>query len=129
MLARATGVQQAVVVAREDVPGDKRLVGYLVLLEKEMASVGDLQSHVTKQLPYYMVPSAFVLLETFPLTPNGKVDRRALPIPKQSRHEPQRAFVAPCTPIEKAVAGIWSQILGIEQIGIQDEFIALGGIP
>ena len=80
-----------------------------------------------KQLPTYMLPSVFVLLEAFPLTPNGKVDQRALPAPQHTRPELQKAFVAPCTPIEKVVAGIRSQILGIEQIGIHDDFIALGG--
>lgn len=74
-----------------------------------------------------MVPSAFVLLEALPLTPNGKVDRRALPAPQHTRPEFQKAFVAPRTSIEKVVAGIWSQTLGIEQIGIHDDFIALGG--
>src|SRR5207248_3073212 len=112
VLAQHPAVQQAVVVAREDVPGDKRLVAYVVLREKQKATVGDLQSYVTKQLPNYMVPAAFVLLEAFPLTPNGKVDRRALPAPQHTRPELQKAFVAPCTEIERVVAGIWSQIFG-----------------
>ncbi len=127
VLARHPAVRQAVVVAHEDVPGDKRLLAYVVLREKQTATVGDLQSNVTKQLPNYMVPSAFVLLEAFPLTPNGKVDRRALPAPQHTRPELQKAFVAPCTSIEKVLAGIWSQTLRIEQIGIHDDFIALGG--
>jgi amino acid adenylation domain-containing protein len=127
VLSEHPAVRQVVVVAREDVPGDKRLVAYVVLREQQTATVGELQSHVTKQLPAYMVPSAFVLLEAFPLTPNGKVDRRALPAPQHTRPGLQRTFVAPETPIEKVVASIWSQILGIEQIGIHDGFIALGG--
>ncbi len=127
MLAQHPAVRQAVVVAREDVPGDRRLVAYLVLREKQAAIVGDLHSHATKQLPTYMLPSAFVVLEAFPLTPNGKVDRRALPAPQYTRPELEKGFVAPCTAIEKAVAAIWSQVLGIEQIGIHDDFIALGG--
>ena len=127
VLAQHPAVRQAVVVAREDVPGDKRLVAYMVLREQQTATVGELQSHATKQLPNYMVPSAFVPLETFPLTPNGKVYRGALPAPQHTRPGLQKAFVAPCSSIEKVVAGIWSEILGIEQIGIHDDFIALGG--
>ena len=106
LLAQHPAVRQAVVVAREDVPGDKRLVAYVALREKQTATVGDLQSHVMKQLPTYMVPSAFVLLEAFPLTPNGKVDRRALPAPEHTRPELREAFVAPCTPTEEVVTGI-----------------------
>lgn len=125
-------VQQAVVVAREDAPGDKRLAAYIVLqnivLQKDQtAMVDDLRSHMMQQVPAYMVPSAFVLLETLPLTPNGKVDRRALPAPDDTRPELREAFVAPRTPIEEMVTGIWSQVLGIEQIGIHDDFFTLGG--
>src|SRR5260370_40876189 len=74
-----------------------------------------------------MVPSAFMLLEAVPLPPNGKVDRRALPAPEHTRPELREAFVAPLTPIEEVVAGIWSQILGIEQVGTHDDFFPLGG--
>ncbi|MFL5663118.1 MAG: non-ribosomal peptide synthetase, partial [Ktedonobacteraceae bacterium] len=127
VLARHPAVRQAVVIAREDVPGDKHLVAYVVLHEKRAVTVVDLQSHMTKQLPNYMVPSAFVLLESFPMTPNGKIDRRSLPTPQHTRPELQKAFVAPRTSIEEVLAGIWSQILRIEQIGVHDDFIALGG--
>jgi amino acid adenylation domain-containing protein len=127
VLALHPAVRQAVVVAHEDVPGDKYLVAYVVLHEKQTATVDDLQSHVTKQLPYYMVPSAFVLLEAFPLTPNGKIDRRALPAPQHTRPALQMAFVAPRTLIEEALARMWAETLGIEQIGIYDDFVALGG--
>jgi acyl carrier protein len=120
-------VRQAVVVAREDTPGDKRLVAYVVLHEKQTATVGDLKSYVMKKVPTYMVPSALVLLETLPLTPNGKVDRRGLPAPEHTRPELGEAFVAARTSIEEVVTGIWSQALGIEQIGIHDDFFALGG--
>ncbi len=120
-------VRQAVVVAREDTPGDKRLVAYVVLHEKQTATVGDLKSYVMKKVPTYMVPSTLVLLETLPLTPNGKVDRRGLPAPEHTRPELGEAFVAARTSIEEVVTGIWSQALGIEQIGIHDDFFALGG--
>jgi amino acid adenylation domain-containing protein len=127
VLAQHLAVRQAVVVAREDVPGDKRLVAYAVLREKQTAAVVDLQDHVTKQLPTYMVPVAFVLLEAIPLTPNGKVDRRALPAPGYTRPQLDETFAAPGTQTEETVAGIWSRVLGIEQIGIHDDFFALGG--
>jgi len=127
VLAEHPAVRQAVVVAREDAPGDKRLVAYVVLREKQTATVADLQHHMAKQLPNYMVPVAFVLLEAIPLTPNGKVDRRALPAPGYTRPQLDETFAAPGTQTEEAVAGIWSRVLGIEQIGIHDDFFALGG--
>jgi amino acid adenylation domain-containing protein len=127
VLARHPAVHQAVVVAREDVPGDKHLAAYVVARQGQTASVGDLQGLVMRQLPAYMVPSAFVLLDAFPLTPNGKVDRRALPVPQRARPVIRKAPVAPRTQLEKLVTGIWSQILGVEYIGIHDDFIALGG--
>ncbi len=127
VLAEHPAVRQAVVVVREDAPGDKRLVAYVVLREKQTATVADLQHHIAKQLPNYMVPVAFVLLEAIPLTPNGKVDRRALPAPGYTRPQLDETFAAPGTQTEEAVAGIWSRVLGIEQIGIHDDFFALGG--
>src|SRR6266516_3928945 len=127
VLSQHPGVRLAVVVAREDASGDKRLVAYIVLHEKRIVTLSELQSHVMKQLPTYMVPSAFMLLETFPLTSNGKIDRLALPAPKHTRPELQEDFVAPRTSVEEAVRGIWLQILKIEQIGIHDDFFELGG--
>lgn len=120
-------VQQAVVMAREDVPGDKRLVAYVVLHGQLSSTISELQEHLTKTLPAYMLPSAFMLLEAFPLMPNGKVDRHALPAPDQTRPELRQTFVAPRTPKEESIAGIWSSILGIERVGIHDNFFALGG--
>jgi len=127
VLDRYAAVLQAVVVAREDMLGDKRLVAYVVAQPQQRPTVSDLRGHLQAKLPDYMVPSAFVLLEALPLTPNGKVDRRVLPPPEHTRSELQETFVAPRTSTEEVVAGIWSQILGIEQIGIHDDFIALGG--
>lgn len=122
-----SAVQQAVVMAREDVQGDKRLVAYVVLHGQQKLTISELQEHLTKALPTYMLPSAFMLLEAFPLMPNGKVDRHALPAPDQTRPELQQTFVAPRTPMEESIAGIWSSILGIERVGIHDNFFALGG--
>jgi surfactin family lipopeptide synthetase A len=127
VLAQHPAVRQAVVVAREDVPGDKRLVAYVVLCEKQTGAVGDLQRHMIKQLPNYMVPSAVVLLEAFPLTPNGKVDRRALPAPKLAKLREEETFVAPRLLIHQQLVQIWEELLDVRPIGIKDNFFYLGG--
>ncbi len=127
VLSQHPGVRLAVVIAREDIPGDKRLVAYLVATQAPAPAISELRSFLQEQLPEYMLPSAFVFLEAFPQTPNGKVDRLALPAPKHTRPELQEDFVAPRTSVEEAVRGIWLQILKIEQIGIHDDFFELGG--
>jgi amino acid adenylation domain-containing protein len=127
VLAQHPAVRQAVVVLREDSPGDKHLVAYTVLHKGQMATIAELQQHAMKYLPNYMLPTAFMVLDALPLTPNNKVDRGALPAPEHTRPELGEAFVAPRTSIEGVVTGIWSQILGIEQIGIHDDFFAMGG--
>lgn len=131
LLTQESAVQQAVVIAREDVQGNKRLVAYLVpnrvsdpLLQQVTAR--NLRSILKQKLPDYMVPSAFVLLDELPLTPNGKVDRRALPIPQWTRIE-EGTYVAPRTPLETELAQMWSQLLSVEQVGIYDNFCELGG--
>ena len=86
-----------------------------------------LRGFLQEQLPEYMVPSALVLLEGLPLTPNGKVDRRALPAPDQIRPELENMYVVPRTPVEEVLAGIWTDILGLEEIGVEDNFFDLGG--
>src|SRR6185369_16171771 len=89
--------------------------------------VPELRSYIQERLPEYMVPSAFVLMDSLPLTPNGKIDRRALPAPEQFRPELGTDFIAPRTPVEEVLAGIWSKVLGIEPIGIHDDFFEMGG--
>jgi amino acid adenylation domain-containing protein len=121
------GVRQAVVLAREDVPREKRLVAYLVAGGKSAPSIHELHSFLKRRLPDYMVPSAFVVLDRLPLTPNGKVDRRALPVPDHTRPELAKTFVAPRTPVEQAVAEIWGDILRLEHVGVDDNFFELGG--
>jgi amino acid adenylation domain-containing protein/thioester reductase-like protein len=123
-LKQHPAVQEAVVVAREDKPGNKCLVAYVVQSQKPASN---LQGFLREQLPSYMVPTAFVLLETLPLTPNGKIDRRALPAPDIKQSEREGFFVAPRSPIEEVLAGIWGQVLGIEQVGIYNNFFELGG--
>src|SRR6266516_3927036 len=120
-------VREAVVVAREDTPGDKRLVAYVILKERQAVTGADLQAHVMKHVPNYMVPSAIVQLDAFPLTPNGKVDRRALPAPDYATAGRSESIVAPRTPLEELVAQAWSQALGVAPISIDDDFFVLGG--
>jgi amino acid adenylation domain-containing protein len=126
VLSQHPTVQQVVVVDREDVAGDKRLVAYVVPQPQQMFTISELRGYLQAKLPDYMVPSAFMLLEALPLTPNGKVDRRSLPAPDYNRsvHE---SYVAPSNPIEEMVAACWSQVLGIERLGIHENFFALGG--
>lgn len=127
VLMQHSGVQQAVVIAREDVLNDKRLVAYIIPHQEQTVGVSDLRSHIMKQLPTYMVPSAFVLLETLPLTPNGKVDRRALPVPEYNPQRLVSSFAMPQTPLQEMVAASWTQVLGITQISIHENFFTLGG--
>jgi surfactin family lipopeptide synthetase A len=126
-LAQHPTVRESVVLAREDVPGDKRLVAYVVATQSPGPSVNDLRSFLQTKLPNYMVPAAFVALETLPLTPNGKVDRHGLPAPDQARPTLEDTFVAPRTPIEEVLAGIWADVLGLIEVGIHDNFFELGG--
>jgi len=121
-------VSEAVVVARDDRPGDKRLVAYVVASAAErVPATGDLRIFLQEKLPDYMIPSAFVFLDALPLTASGKVDRRALPAPDVVRPDLQEAFVAPRSQSEEMVAGIWSNVLGLERIGVYDSFFELGG--
>ena len=118
-------VAQAVVVMREDTPGDKRLVAYVVGREQATADVRALRPHLQTSLPDYMVPSSFVFLGALPLTANGKVDRAALPVPEAAFS--MAAYVAPRTPLEETLASIWREVLKAERIGINDDFFELGG--
>ncbi|SFJ64648.1 non-ribosomal peptide synthetase [Thermoflavimicrobium dichotomicum] len=120
-------VSEVVVVAREDVPGEKRLVAYLVLKEQQQANMEKWRSYLKQKLPDYMIPSAFVVLDAMPLTPNGKIDRKQLPRPEQQHLELSSRFQAPQTELEQALAEIWCKVLGMKQVGIYDSFFELGG--
>ncbi|HEX9935555.1 MAG TPA: amino acid adenylation domain-containing protein, partial [Longimicrobium sp.] len=122
VLSQHPTVRQAVVVVREDAPGDRRLVAYVVA---EEVGPAELRAHLKGRLPEYMVPSAVVVLESLPLTPSGKVARRALPAPDLAGSE--EAYVAPRTPTEEVLAGIWAEVLRLERVGAHDSFFELGG--
>ncbi len=126
VLAQHEFVQETVVIAREDEPGNKRLVAYVVL-QDSANPINELRRFLQEKLPEYMVPAAFVAIEYIPLTPNGKVDRRALPIPDQTRLDLEKAFVAANNAIELQLTEIWEKVLGVVPIGITDNFFDLGG--
>ncbi len=154
-LRRHQDVREAVVLAREDMPGHKRLVAYIVPAQEQRTKpvlsevegnkeqrgeesdsqfsilnsqfTGELRAFLAEQLPDYMVPSAFMFLSAMPLTPNGKIDRRALPALEAARPDLATAFAAPTTALEELLAGTWAEVLGLERVGIDDNFFALGG--
>jgi non-ribosomal peptide synthase protein (TIGR01720 family) len=152
-LSQHGDVTQAVVIAREDEPGDKKLVAYVIPQERLLSSLEQetllsssshqefavlqgeslpgltetLRNHLSRSLPDYMVPAFFVFLDKIPLTSNGKIDRKSLPAPDLSLRQVGEDYVAPTTPIEQELCAIWSEVLRIEKIGIHDNFFRIGG--
>ena len=126
-LGQHPAVCEAVVVVREDPPGDQRLLAYLTMRGEGSAPEESLRAFLRRTLPEYMIPSAFVTLDALPMTPNGKVDRRALPAPDPSRHAGAGNIAAPHDPLEQMLANVWEDVLGVRPIGMQDDFFALGG--
>jgi amino acid adenylation domain-containing protein len=126
-LMQHNAIREAVVVAREDGAGGKRLVAYYVPAQGETTGTDELRRFLKTKLPEYMIPHAFISLDAMPLTPNGKVDRRALPDVGSERPELEEAYVAPRTENEEVLAAIWAQVLGVEEVGVNDNFFALGG--
>jgi hypothetical protein len=120
-------VREAAVVALELTQDDARLVAYIVPRDESAPSVGRLRAALAEALPDYMIPSRFVRLEALPLTPSGKVDRRALPEPDEERPDLESAYEAPRTPVEEALARAWEEMLGLERVGVHDDFFELGG--
>lgn len=121
------GVTQAAVVLRQVSMQQQQLVAYFVRAKDSRLTTGDLRAFLAPALPDYMIPSAFVVLASLPLRPNGKIDRNALPEPDNSRPELHTPFVAPRTPLEEDVAQIWSEVLRLDQVGVHDNFLELGG--
>jgi amino acid adenylation domain-containing protein len=126
VLARHYTVMQAIVAVKE-ISGDRRLISYLVTRDGEAPNSTALRDFLRTELPEYMVPSSFVFLEKIPRTPNGKVDRMALPVPEVSGPDLARGFVKPRNPVEETIAGIWAEVLKRDAIGIHDNFFDLGG--
>ncbi|MDZ8258877.1 non-ribosomal peptide synthetase [Nostoc sp. ChiQUE01b] len=125
-LSQHSDVQACCVIPREDTPGDKRLVAYVVAHRDSTLTISELRQYLKVKLPDYMVANAFVILDSLPVTPSGKVDRRALPAP-DLHNEITDKYVAPRNPIEELLAQIWAQVLKLEQVGIHDNFFELGG--
>jgi acyl carrier protein len=126
-LSRHSAVRSCAVLAYKDEQDQRFLAAYVVPAQQWAATTPELRAYLGKQLPAVMMPAVFVLLEELPLTPNGKLDRRALPIPNRTRSELGEVFVAPRTPIEEIVRGIWAEVLRLERVGVHDNFFALGG--
>jgi len=132
VLSQHPAVREAVVLAREDLADDKRLVAYVVSRQQSMLNIqsllriNDLRNLLKGKLPEYMVPEVFMFLDALPLTPNGKVDRLALPAPEGERQS-ERAYVSPQNELEKIIAGIWQELLQVEKVGVHDNFFDLGG--
>lgn len=118
-------VMQSVVIAREDIPGNKRLVAYLVAQGQRVPNAEELRQYLTQKLPVYMVPTAFVMLNAIPMTANRKIDTKALPAPEQTHLD--HAQVAPRNVVEETLVAVWSRVLGLESISIHDNFFELGG--
>ncbi len=118
---------EAIVMAREDGQGDSRLVAYLLMPGRPRPSVSSLRRGLTGLLPAYMIPSVFMMLDRFPVAPNGKVNRGALPLPDASRPELESVFVAPSDSAQRQLAQIWREVLGVDAVGVHDDFLDLGG--
>jgi len=124
-LEQAPGVKEALVVTEDS--GEKRLIGYVVSTDGQELDAQSLRSHLKEKLPNYMVPSMFVIMKSFPLTSNGKVDRKALPPPQTSRPDLHQDYVEPGSDAEKVIAAIWREVLRVEKVGLNDNFFDLGG--
>jgi len=120
-------VSDAVVTLHEDSDGDKRLCAYLALKEPNSLAVNDLRNFLKARLPVHMLPGSWMILDSLPMMPNGKVDRRALPAPDGERPQVESNFIAPRTPTEELLARIWGSVLKLDQVGIHDNFFELGG--
>jgi non-ribosomal peptide synthase protein (TIGR01720 family) len=126
-LLRHPDLREAVVVLREDRPGDRRLVAYAVPQPGRAPGVSELRAFVAERLPQYMIPAAFVTLSALPVLASGKVDRAALPVPESDRPELGSSYSEPRTPAEETLAAVWAQVLRLDRVGVHDNFFELGG--
>ena len=127
MLLQFPQVREAIVLAREDMPGEKRLVAYLTTYHETTVSLNELRRFLRERLPDFMVPAAFLTLDKLPLTPNGKIDRRALPAPESHRPKLDTTFTIPRSGLEQTIAAVWEEVLSIKNPGVNDNFFDLGG--
>jgi amino acid adenylation domain-containing protein len=127
VLKRYAAVGDAVVMLREDTPDDRQLVAYVIAAETTPPNAAELRQHLKELVPAYMVPMVFVMLERWPLTSDGRVDRQALPAPEDDSPTPEDRFAAPRNPVEEELARIWVEVLGVERVGVDDNFLELGG--
>src|SRR6202035_382343 len=127
VLAKHPGIKQNVVTAREDRPGEKMLVAYFESQHDAAPEIGELRDYLKKELPEYMVPAAFVRMDRLPLSPNGKIDTKALPAPEQRSTESQQSFLAPRDSVEQVLAQLWAKVLKVNRVGLNDNFFELGG--
>src|SRR5262249_59210097 len=126
-LRQYPGVAQVVAMVREDVPGSKQLVAYVVSSREHAPTPKELEEHLARQLPHYMVPAAVLFLDDLPVTPNGKIDRVALPSPGQADRHTAETYVPPRNHAEKVLCDIWAGVLDVDRVSVVDRFVALGG--
>jgi acyl carrier protein len=127
VLSTHPAIKQSIVAVREDRPGDVRLVAYIVPLPGQNVTVTELRKHLRSILPDYMIPQHVVELDTIPMTPSGKIDRKALPTPFSAGAGDEDVYIAPRTETEQALAAIWQEVLGVDRVGIHDNFFDMGG--
>ena len=127
LIEKIDGVTQSVVIAREDVAGDKRLVAYIVAADNSTVTTAGVTENLRQHLPDYMLPGIYVFLDDIPQTPNGKIDRNALPAPSSERETDSTTYVAPRDEQEKELVGIWENMLGVSPVGVRDDFFDVGG--
>lgn len=127
ILTQHPAVAETAIALRQDERDNPSLVAYVVLQPEQILTSSQVRHFLAQKLPSYMIPSALRVLDKLPLTPNGKINRRALPAPNWSQRHPEQTYIAPRTTIEEVIAGIWTQVLGVQQVGVQDNFFDLGG--
>ncbi|NJK49493.1 AMP-binding protein, partial [Candidatus Gracilibacteria bacterium] len=120
-------VKECVVINREDVPGKNQLIAYIVYKQEKVVTVTELRHFLEEKLPLYLVPTNFVTIDAMPLSPNGKIDRRSLPVPNNLRPELEVNYVIPQTEVQQAIADVWQKVLALEKVGIHDNFFEIGG--